>query len=104
VRIEINPIACAAHGLCAELLPERVVLDDWGYPVVDGEPIPPALETLARRAASACPTLAIRLRADRMLNVSTRRTAAAGPPPPPDRPIARPPATQRARHPRADRY
>jgi ferredoxin len=103
MRIEINPIACEAHGLCAELLPERVTLDEWGYPVVDGQPIPPALEDLARRAARACPTLAIRLRADHALNVSTRRTAGAGPRPPRDRPAAPPAATQRARRPRADR-
>ena len=27
---------CRARGLCAELLPERIVLDEWGYPVVLG--------------------------------------------------------------------
>ena len=34
--LRVNPIACEAHGMCAELLPERVTLDDWGYPIVDG--------------------------------------------------------------------
>jgi ferredoxin len=63
VTIEIDPIRCDAHGLCAELLPERITLDDWGYPLVDGAPLDPAHEELARRAASACPTLAIKLRA-----------------------------------------
>lgn len=62
-RLAVDPIACDAHGLCAELLPERVTLDDWGYPIVDGRPIPPELEAHARRAAHACPTLALRLRA-----------------------------------------
>ena len=63
MRIAIDPIACDAHGLCAELLPEVITLDDWGYPVIaDGE-VPASLEALARRAASACPTLAVRLRA-----------------------------------------
>jgi ferredoxin len=57
----VNPITCKAHGLCAELLPERVSLDEWGYPIIDGRPVPRGLETLARRAADACPTLALRI-------------------------------------------
>jgi ferredoxin len=63
MRLIVDPIACEAHGLCAELLPEVVELDDWGYPVIaDGE-LPRSLEGLARRAVSACPTLALRLTA-----------------------------------------
>jgi ferredoxin len=61
VTIRIDPIACDGHGLCAELLPERIRLDDWGYPIVDGEPVAPELVSLARRAAAACPTLALLL-------------------------------------------
>jgi ferredoxin len=63
MHIEIDPIKCEAHGLCAELLPERITLDEWGYPLIDQTPVPPALEDLARRAVNACPTLALRLRA-----------------------------------------
>jgi ferredoxin len=62
-RLHVDPIACIGHGLCAELLPERIVLDDWGYPIVDGAPIPPELRAHARRAADACPKLALRLAA-----------------------------------------
>jgi ferredoxin len=62
MRLEVDPIACDAHGLCAELLPELIVLDDWGYPMLaDGGRLPPGLERLARRAAATCPTLALRL-------------------------------------------
>lgn len=50
MRLEVDPIACEAHGLCAELLPERIELDEWGYPVLDGRPLAPELERLARRA------------------------------------------------------
>ena len=60
-RLRVNPITCEAHGLCAELFPERIELDDWGYPIIDGRPIPSALLEHARRAADACPTLALRL-------------------------------------------
>jgi ferredoxin len=59
--LRVNPIACEGHGLCAELFPERVRLDDWGYPIVDGTPVPGSLEQHMRRAVAACPTLALRL-------------------------------------------
>jgi ferredoxin len=60
-RIRVDPIACEAHGLCAELLPEYIRLDEWGYPMIDGTPIRPEHADLARRAADACPKLAIRI-------------------------------------------
>jgi ferredoxin len=58
-HLRVNPIACEAHGMCAELLPEMVALDEWGYPIVDGRAVPPELVALARRAAEACPTFAL---------------------------------------------
>jgi ferredoxin len=59
-RLTVNPIACTGHGLCAELLPELIELDEWGYPILTG-PVPIDLEGHARRAVSACPALALRL-------------------------------------------
>ncbi len=61
LRLRVNPIACEAHGLCAELLPELIRLDDWGYPIIDHPQVPDELEPLARRAVDACPTLALLL-------------------------------------------
>jgi ferredoxin len=58
-HLRVNPIACSAHGMCAELLPERVALDEWGYPIVDGGPLPGDLLAHAQRAAQACPTFAL---------------------------------------------
>jgi ferredoxin len=53
---------CKAHGLCAEVLPEAVRLDEWGYPVVDkGVPLDGETLDAAKRAVQACPTLALRL-------------------------------------------
>jgi ferredoxin len=60
-QIRVNPIRCEAHGLCAELFPEWIHLDEWGYPVINPAPIPRALEVHARRAADLCPTLALLL-------------------------------------------
>ncbi len=59
--LRVDPIACEGHGLCAELFPERVRLDDWGYPIIDSGPIPSELERHARRAVDACPVLALAL-------------------------------------------
>lgn len=60
-RLRVNPIRCDAHGLCADLLPEMIVLDEWGYPIVDDAPVPTDLDGHARRAIAACPTLALLL-------------------------------------------
>lgn len=64
-QLRLNPIMCVAHGLCAELFPERITLDDWGYPIIDPTPIRPELEEHARRATDACPTLALLLERER---------------------------------------
>jgi ferredoxin len=45
--LRVNPIQCSGHGSCAELLPELVTLDEWGYPVIDPGPVPPALDRAA---------------------------------------------------------
>ena len=58
----INPITCMGHGLCAELFPEWITLDDWGYPIIDPHPIPRRVRLHAKRAIEACPTLAPLLR------------------------------------------
>lgn len=60
-RLLIDRIACDGRGLCAELLPELIELDDWGYPIIGGDGVPNRLEPLARRAVAACPLLALRL-------------------------------------------
>ena len=61
LRLSVDPIACTGHGLCAELFPEAITLDDWDYPIVADGPIPSGLMAHAKRAVAACPTLALRL-------------------------------------------
>ena len=61
VRLRVNPITCVGHGMCAELLPELIQLDPWGYPIVSSATVPRPLADHARRAAQACPTLALLL-------------------------------------------
>ena len=60
-RLVVDPIACDAAGVCAELLPELITLDPWGYPVIDEGEVPPGLVDLARRATASCPRLALTL-------------------------------------------
>jgi len=60
--LAVDPIGCRAHGLCAEALPGLIRLDEWGYPLLAAGPVPPPLLEEARRAAAACPVLALRLR------------------------------------------
>ena len=63
-RLRVNPIACTGHGLCAELLPELVTLDAWGYPLLAGGPVPARLTRRARHAVTNCPALALLLVSD----------------------------------------
>ena len=64
-KLRVNPILCTGHGLCAELLPEQIALDEWGYPILSGTPVPKGLQKLARRAVNDCPALALMLVSDR---------------------------------------
>jgi ferredoxin len=60
-QVKVDPVACDAYGYCAELLPERITLDEWGYPVVDGTPVAGDQVALALRAVAECPRRALRL-------------------------------------------
>jgi ferredoxin len=60
-RLTVDPIACDGHGLCADLFPEGIDFDDWGFPIVSGDEIPEHLLSRARHAVRTCPKLALRL-------------------------------------------
>jgi len=62
-RLRVDPVACDAFGHCAELAPEVVSLDEWGYPVIDGRPIAPKLLDVVDAAVKACPRKALFLEA-----------------------------------------
>jgi ferredoxin len=64
IRLEVDRIACDGFGMCAELLPELIELDDWGYPIVHAL-VPKKLLPMARRAVDVCPVLALRIRQGR---------------------------------------
>jgi ferredoxin len=58
-RVGVDMTKCAGRGICAELLPERITLDDWGYPIIDDSAVHGTLKRHARRAVAACPELAL---------------------------------------------
>ena len=61
LELIVDPTVCDGRGVCAELLPERIELDPWGYPIVEDSEIKPALFEHARRAVRSCPTQALHL-------------------------------------------
>jgi ferredoxin len=60
-RLALDPVACRGAGACADLLPEAIALDEWGYPLLAPGELPPRLERPARSAVRACPAAALRL-------------------------------------------
>ncbi len=60
-RLRVNMIKCDGFGHCAEILPERIDLDSWGYPIISATPLTPELLEHARRAIFMCPAGALRL-------------------------------------------
>lgn len=61
VSFVIDRIACDGFGMCAELVPELIVLDDWGFPIIKPGAVPDRLAENAKRAVAVCPVLALRL-------------------------------------------
>ncbi len=60
-KLRVDMIECRAHGVCAEVAPELVALDEWGYPILADGAVPASLAKHARRAVTLCPRLALSL-------------------------------------------
>ncbi len=67
-----------------------ITIDEWGYPILDPRPLPPGLERHARKAVSACPTLALRLSAPRLSKTRDPRSTHFRP----ERTLVSPPSAQ----------
>ena len=61
MKLQIDWTRCDGHGMCAQLLPHRIALDEWGFPLIAASPVPTAEEKPVRRAIGVCPALALRL-------------------------------------------
>jgi ferredoxin len=60
-ELQVDWIACDAFGMCHDLAPDLIALDDWGYPILP----PPAVLTDraadVQRIVDCCPARALRL-------------------------------------------
>lgn len=72
--LRIDPTSCRGDGICAVRLPERIGLDEWGYPLLSAEPIPPDLLPAARAAVAGCPVLALWLEPSAQAATTGRRS------------------------------
>ena len=64
VQLHIDWTRCDGHGTCADLLPDLISRDDWGYPIVQHDvDIAPDQCARAELAVEVCPMLALRLSA-----------------------------------------
>ncbi len=79
-ELTVDPTACEGYGVCFDLAPDLLAPDDWGYPIVLHREVPKELLRDARRAAAACPRLALHLHRERRREVSfpERRLAPTG--------------------------
>ncbi len=61
MNLDVDWTRCDGHGLCRALLPERIEVDEWGFPIVHEHRVADADVPAARRAIAACPALALSL-------------------------------------------
>lgn len=59
VKLTINPAACDGFGYSAELLPELLSLDEWGFPILSENDVPVRLLTVAKQVVQSCPRRAL---------------------------------------------
>ncbi|GAA2136464.1 hypothetical protein GCM10009844_02670 [Nocardioides koreensis] len=62
-RLHVDWTRCDGHGACAELVPELLASDEWGFPVSrtgERDPeVPAYLAEHAEHAVRSCPLMAL---------------------------------------------
>lgn len=61
MKITLNPAVCDGFGFCAEILPEVISLDEWGFPIIRGGDVPERLRRAGQQAVHFCPRRALML-------------------------------------------
>ena len=64
-RLRVDWILCDGFGLCGDLAPDLIELDDWRYPIIRPRPIDGSMLDAAQRAVDCCPMKALRLESTR---------------------------------------
>jgi len=57
----VDWILCDGYGLCGDLVPDLIDLDEWRYPILDGQPVARDRMGDAQRAVDCCPMKALQL-------------------------------------------
>ena len=58
-RLRVDWIRCDGYGLCGDMLPDLIELDEWRYPILHQGPIDPELLHDVQRAVDCCPMRAL---------------------------------------------
>ena len=58
-RLRVDWIKCDGYGLCGDLLPELIDLDEWRYPIIRPVPLDRGARHDAQRAIDCCPMKAL---------------------------------------------
>jgi ferredoxin len=58
-RLRVDWIRCDGYGLCSDLVPDLIGLDDWRFPITPKGPIDPARLDDLQRAIDCCPEKAL---------------------------------------------
>ena len=61
MSFRIDWIRCDGYGLCGDLAPNLIDLDDWRYPILPRGPLDSHQVDDARRAVDCCPMRALTL-------------------------------------------
>jgi ferredoxin len=61
VRLKVDWILCDGYGLCGDLVPDLIELDDWRYPILSAEALDGERLNEAQRAIDCCPMKALKL-------------------------------------------
>ncbi len=59
VRLRVDWIRCDGYGLCGDLAPDLIALDEWRYPILRAGAVDASLVNDARRAVDCCPMKAL---------------------------------------------
>jgi len=60
-ELTVDWIACEAFGMCHDLAPDLVALDDWGYPILPDTAVASDRAADIQRIVDCCPARALRL-------------------------------------------
>jgi ferredoxin len=60
-ELRVDWIRCDGYGLCGDLAPDVIALDEWRYPIILAGSIPDVLRSDVQRAIDCCPMRALSL-------------------------------------------